>query len=209
MTDHPGYIAIDTETSGLAVFKGADGKPVPADAEGQPRLAELAMIYLDADMVEEKEMALYVRPDGWKMDPGATAVNGLTDEFLNEHGKPVTEVLSHYQNAIEEGRIVLAYGAQFDCKILRGALRREGMDDMFDKTLNSCLMRACTPLKIPKANGKGGWPGLADACKFFEIEQEATHTGLGDARAAAAIARKLKEMGMLQEPAVHLAKGHE
>lgn len=209
MTTHPGYIVIDTETSDLAVFKGADGKPVPADAEGQPRLAELAMIYLDSEMNIEKELALYVRPDGWHMTEGAMAINGLTDDFLNENGKPVVEVLSHYQNAIEEGRVVLAFGAQFDCKILRGELRRAELDDMFDKTLNSCLMRACTPLNIPKANGKKGWPGLTDACAHFGITLEGKHTGLGDARAAVEIARKLKELDALQLPAVHLAKNKD
>jgi len=205
----PKYVVIDTETSGIPRYKGDDGKPIPADAEGQPRLAELAMVFLDENLAIEREIALYVRPDNWKMDEGATAVNGLTDEFLNEHGKPITEVLSEYQNAIEEGRIVVAFGAQFDCKILRGELRRAGLDDMFDKTLNTCLMRSCQGQGIKKANGKGGWPGLADVCAHFGIEQEAKHTGMADARAAAAILPKLIELGCLQPPAIHKAAGRE
>lgn len=203
----PRYVVIDTETSGIPRYKGDDGKPIPADAEGQPRLAELAMVFLDENLAIEREIALYVRPDNWKMDEGATAVNGLTDEFLNEHGKPVTEVLSEYQNAIEDGRIIVAFGAQFDCKILRGELRRAGLDDMFDKTLNTCLMRSCQGQGIKKANGKGGWPGLADVCAHFGIEQEAKHTGMADARAAAAILPKLIELGCLQPPAIHKAAG--
>lgn len=205
----PRYICIDTETSGLPKYKGDNGKPVPADAEGQPRLAELAMVFLDENLAIEREVTIYVRPDNWKMDEGATAVNGLTDEFLNEHGRPIGEVLAEYQNAIEDGRIVVAFGAQFDCKILRGELRRVGLDDMFNKTLNNCLMRSCQGQGIKKANGKGGWPSLSDVCAHFCIEQEAKHTGMADARAAAAILPKLIELGWLQPPAVHKAANRD
>lgn len=203
---HPGYIVIDTETNGLAIFKNPDGTPRPADADDQPRMAELAIVYLDASFNVEKETALYVRPNGWQMTDEATAKNGLTTEFLNEHGQDVTVVLSEYQNAIEEGRAVLAYGAQFDCKIVRGELRRAGLDDLFERTRNACIMQSCSPLKIPKADGRKGWPKLSDACEFFGIEMEKAHSGLSDARAAAKIAKILHERGALKTPAVHYAK---
>mgnify|MGYP001560781531 FL=1 len=205
------YVVIDTETSALfGAYKDAEGKPIPADADGGPRLAELAMIFLDAELKPERETAMYVRPDNWKMDPGATEKNGLTDEFLNEHGQDVKLVLEEYRKAVEdERRVVVAYGAQFDCKILRGELRRAGMSDMFDITLNTCLMRSSSGLGVVKANGKKGWPGLADVCAHFGIEMEKAHTGLSDARAAAAILPKLIELGVLQPPGVHKAKGVE
>src|SRR5688572_20755297 len=99
----PGYVVIDTETSDLfKAYKDPDGKPIPADQEDGPRLAELAMIYLDPDLKPERELALYVRPDNWEMKPGATEKNGLTDEFLNEHGQDVALVLEEYRKAIED-----------------------------------------------------------------------------------------------------------
>jgi DNA polymerase III epsilon subunit-like protein len=204
------YVCIDTETSGLPRYKGADGKPIPADAEGQPRLAELAMVFLREDLSIEREIALYVRPSNWKMDPGATEANGLTDEFLNEHGREITLVLEEYRQAIEDdGRVVAAFGAQFDCKIMRGELRRAGMSDMFDITPNTCLMRACQGLGIKKANGKGGWPQLSDVLAHFCIKQEGAHTGLGDARAVAALLPIFIREGILQPPGIHKAKGVE
>lgn len=212
---HPGYIVIDTETNKLATFKKPDGTPHPADADDQPRLAELAIVYLDENFKIEREFVRYVRPNGWKMEPEAAAKNGLTDEFLNEHGREVTEVLPEYQNAIEKGRSVLAYGAQFDCKILRGELRRAGLDDLFERTFNACVMQSCMALKMPKYDDAGepipnarGWPRLSDACRFFGIEQEKAHSGLSDARAAAEIAKRLHESGHLKKPAVHYAKNH-
>ena len=77
---HPGYIVVDTEGTGLFNYKE------PADADGQPRLAEIVMIFADENMVVEKEYHAYIRPDGWEMSEGASKVNGLTTEFLNENG---------------------------------------------------------------------------------------------------------------------------
>lgn len=202
------YLAFDTETSGLPIFRDeATGKPVPADDPCQPRLAEIGMVYLDANMMPERESHHYIRPEGWEMTEEATATNKLTTEFLNDMGRPIVEVLNEYQNAILEGRVVLAHNAQFDCKMMRGELRRAGLDDLFMKTKNSCTMRAFPQGMIEKANGKKGWPQLGDAAKHTGYVLAEAHTAIDDARAVAHIAKWLKEHDMLQEPGVHMAKG--
>jgi DNA polymerase III subunit epsilon len=146
-----------------------------------------------------------VRPDGWSMTPGATAVNGLTDEILAEKGVPVTEVLAAYSEAISEGRAVVAFNAQHDCKTMRAELRRAGMPDLFEQTQNFCAMRKAAGV-IPKAGGKKGWPKLSEACAFLKIEQPDAHTALADARSAATIFRYLREQGVDITPEVHYAK---
>src|SRR5260370_42213362 len=97
---------IDTETNALPDFKRS------ADAEGQPRLAQLSMILLDITGQVEADHNWYVKPDGWSMSPEVTAINGLTDEFLHEHGFPVVEVLEAYSQTIREGRFIVAFNAQ-------------------------------------------------------------------------------------------------
>jgi len=198
---------IDTETSGLFRYKDAAGVPVPADDPSQPRLAHLGMILIDEQLHEERAIDLYVKPDGWKMEPEAQAVNGLTDDFLAENGADVVEVLDQYVRVIDAGYVIVAFNAQFDCKQMRGELRRAGMDDRFHKTPNICVMRASMALKIKKANGRGGFPSLADVCAHFGIDHhEAIHTAGGDARAALEIFRRLHAAGMLPEARVHFAK---
>lgn len=196
------YLIVDTESSGLFDFSK------PADAEGQPRLAHLGMLFVDESMAIEREASLYVKPDGWVMPAEAQAVNGLSMEMLAAKGIPVVEVLAQYSAAIEEGRVVVAYNAQYDCKMLRGELRRAGMPDLFDVTQNICVMRPCTGVcKIPKANGKGyKFPKLAEALAHFKFPQEAPHTAMDDARGAYRIFRKLKELGLCPEPEVHRAQ---
>ena len=199
------YVCLDVETTGLFDFSK------PADAEGQPRLAHLALIYLDSEFNVERDYDVLIKPDGWMIDAGAAAVNGLTVERLLADGIPIAQVLLEYTKAIETGRVVLAFNAQFDTKVMRGELRRAGMDDMFMKTRNICVMRAMTDVcQIPYANGRAGFkfPKLAEALAHIgEMPvTEGAHTAMVDALGALAIARWLRTNQMLPEPGIHLAK---
>lgn len=196
------FVVFDTEGSGLFNFA------LPADDPTQLRLAQFSAVVTDDDLNVDREINLYVRPDGWNMQDDATEINGLTDEFLEEHGIPVLDVLKVYTDLVDEGYCFAAYNAQHDCKAMRSELRRAGLDDRFEDTLNTCLMRSCNPLKIPKSNGKRGSPRLRDACDHFGIVNEKEHDGLNDARAAYQILLKLRELDALLEPKVHYAKNH-
>jgi DNA polymerase III epsilon subunit-like protein len=198
------YAIIDTETSGLFNFKK------PADDPIQPRLASATFILLDEDFCVETRQTLFVKPDGWTMPESAESKNGLTVEFLDAVGIAVVDVLQAYTEIIEGGYAIAAFNAQYDTKIMRGEMRRAGMDDLFEHTPNVCLMRACTSIcKIPRKTGKGyKFPKLQEACEYFGIpyDTKVKHTSDRDAEAALGIFRKLHILGKLPEPTVHYAK---
>lgn len=196
------YLVIDTETNGLFDFTK------PADAPGQPRLANLAMILLNEELETEASYNFFIKPDGWTIPPEAEAVHGITLADLEEKGVPVKEVLEAYSDFILKGYAVAAFNAQFDVKQMRGELRRAGMPDLFEKTQNICLMRAATDVvKAPKKTGKGyKFPKLSEACEFFKIPQPAAHSALGDAESAVAILKALQALARLPLPEVHFAK---
>lgn len=196
------YLIIDTETSGLFDFSQ------PADGDGQPRMASLAMIFLDEKMEPEMELSMLIKPVGWTMNAEASAINGLTDEILNKDGVLIADALNQYVGAVDDGHIVVAFNSQFDTKVLRGELRRAGMDDRFEKTPTICTMRASTELvKAPKKTGRGfKFPKLEEACKYFGITNEGAHSALHDARACVQIMRCLKTVNALPEPKVYFAK---
>ena len=157
--------------------------------------------------------ASLVIPDGWEMDQTSDAfkVHGLTNERLRAEGEPVSQILDVYRADIRTGRVIVAYGAQFDCKVMRGEMRLQAPDDptadLFEQTRNICLMRACQPFKIPKENGKKGWPQLDDAYRYFVGGPiEGRHSALGDAMAAAKVFIEMARVNALPEPAVHYAK---
>lgn len=151
------------------------------------------------------------------MQEGATAVNGITDAMLAADGISVREVLAIYSEYVTNGWIVIAHNAQFDTKIMRDELRRAGMPDLFEQTLNICTMRACIDVcKIPPSNrmmatGRKAFkqPKLMEAYQhFYGAEFSDAHTSMADARACLAIFRKLIEIGAAPEPSILYAKGH-
>lgn len=196
------WIVGDTETSGLFDFSK------PADAPGQPRLAALAMIWTTPGFAVTREEVFFVKPDGWKMEPGATAVNGLTDAWLQRHGVPIADVLDVYESAIVEGRAFAFYNSQFDTKVMRAEFRRAGRKDHFESTPNLCVMRKCIGVcKIPKKTGNGyKFPKLAEAMAHFKIPQAGHHTAIGDATSALQITRMLSQIGIDMSPEIHYAK---
>jgi DNA polymerase-3 subunit epsilon len=161
----------------------------------------------DGDIEETHD--LLVRPEGWTLDPACEAakINGLTHELMLEKGVPVGEVLDLYEWAVKENRVVACYGAQFDCKIMRGEFRRAGRDDLFTVTRNTCCMRGAQRLvKIP---GKRGWPSLAQAHGYLcgpGTFPGTPHKALSDAHACLAVLRELIRRGAIITPAVHYAK---
>ena len=195
------YAIIDTETSGLFDFSK------PADAEGQPRLAHFAAI-LTHDLVEVHTVEMFVKPDGWSMPDDVAAINGLTNEILADKGVPIAVALGCYTQLVNEGHVIVAFNSQYDTKVMRGELRRAGMDDLFDRTPNICVMRALTDIcRIPKARGGGfKFPKLSQAAAHFDLQQDAAHRAMGDARTAFDLFRKLHELGACPPPCVHLAK---
>ena len=219
-TPKPVYVVYDTENNGLFVYRDPVTKDtVPADAPGQPRLASCCFILTDADGNELDRIMKYVKPDGWSMNDNdaksiesgkktASDVNGLTDEFLNNNGVPVTEVLDIWDGFVDLGLTFTAYNAQHDNKQMRAELRRAGRDDRFEETKNSCLMRSLKPYKDHGLVIKGwGMVKLQTACEFFGLTVFDWHKAEADTEAALEILKILLRDGNLLEPKVHYASG--
>jgi DNA polymerase III epsilon subunit-like protein len=145
------------------------------------------------------------------MSEGATAVNGLTDEILAHGGIGVRDVLGVYDDMIRAGWIIVAHNAQFDTKVMRGELRRAGMDDLFEQTLNICTMKACTdivkvaPTDAMMATGRRSnkAPKLMEAYRFFYGEEfDKAHTAFADAFACLDVFRALHARGAVPEPSI-------
>ena len=182
-----GFLVVDTETTGLFDFVR------PADADGQPRLASIAMLFCDDAWNLQHEWFSLIRPDGWTMPPEAEAINGLTTERLEREGCDVSVALALYAGAIHHGRTIVTYNAQYDTKIMRGALRRAGLSDLYQQTPTLCLMQAMTEVcAIPSPRGGYKWPKLTQAhAHLFGDAHEDAHGALQDAHAALRIGQEL------------------
>lgn len=216
----PGFMVCDTETNGLMDFKR------DADAPGQPRVAEFAAILLDEQGHVESEWQRYICPpllaDGtreWLMSPETTAINRITDDILLAEGVPIKEVLDWYETRIVlEDRAVVAFHAQFDCKMMRAEYRRAGRPDLFERTRNTCLMRSARPFAkslgrdLVKAGGNNkGWPKVTDLVTFLGLnfDPNTLHGALADARVETCCFQDMLKLGFDPAPIVHQAKNLE
>jgi DNA polymerase-3 subunit epsilon len=207
------YIIIDVENTGLFRYKDAEGNTIRSDAPGQPRMAEFAAVLCDDEFTIERTFQSYIQPNGWDHDMSAeaTAVHGLTMDFLREHGQPVEHALGFYTGAIKEGRVLVGFNQQFDGRQVRAELRHAGMEDLFEETPVICAMRSITKNmkgEIKKLNGKGGFPRLVDACAHFGIEypEDKRHAALEDATKTAILCQHLHQRGgVLLAPDIYRA----
>lgn len=214
----PTFLIFDTETTGLPPRAPRGTPPIAADDPRQPRMASFAGIIADEHGRALHRQKFYVRPQGWTMaefderarhegKTPASAINGLTDDFLNANGVPVADALTFYSEYIKLGLTVVAFNAIFDTKIMRGELRRAGMADLFDQTRNICAMKA---LDAYAADGlcmsSPGFVKLSVACEFFGIVNENAHDAMADAEAARAITEILIRDDRLPLPTVVYSK---
>jgi DNA polymerase III subunit epsilon len=183
------FLVIDTETSGMI------NRDVPADHEWQPRLASWCMIWLDRDLEIQNQLDGLVRRDGWSMSPGATKVNGITDERLDAEGATVLWPLSLYERAADQGRIVVAHNTWFDLKIMRGELRRVGRSDRVERTRSICTMKTLTDhCALPGRIGFK-WPTMTEALKIVLGEtHESAHGAVADAQGCARLLRAIRDL---------------
>jgi len=194
------YLVIDTETNGLFDFSK------PADGYGQPRLCSVAMIQTDEEGSLRDAHKFYIRPDGWSVDgTEAARVNGLTDAFLQANGVPVKTAFEAYSCYIEQGFVICAFNAQFDCKVMRAELRRAQMPDLFERTLQTCVQRAMKEVE-GFTPARRGYPNLRESAAFFGHTIIDAHDAMADAAAARVILRNVIRLGRLIPPAVHYAK---
>lgn len=216
----PTYLVFDTETSGLPPRAPRGCPPIAADDPRQPRMASFAGIIADAQGRELDRQKFYVRPEGWTMaefderarhegKTPASAINGLTDDFLNEHGVPVGDVLRFYSEQIAAGLIVVAFNAIFDTKIMRGELRRAGMPDLFEQTRNICMMKAQDAYAARGlCMSSPGFVKLAVACEFHGVTLDNAHDALADTKATQELLAIAIADGLLPAPTVTYSKHH-
>lgn len=191
----PHYMIADCETSHLFRYD------IPADAPGQPRLAQLGLIHVNSSFQIEAEHEFLIKPEGWEMSAEATEKTGLTTAYLKEHGMPIAEALALYKAGIAARRVVAGFNVQFDLKMMRAEMRRAGMEDDYLQTRNLCLMWATRAIVGARdTGGKVKIPKLEEACAFFGIEQLKKHGALPDAHSAYQLMLKLVERGALPEP---------
>ncbi|MBD1583460.1 3'-5' exonuclease [Pseudoalteromonas sp. S16_S37] len=188
-------VTYDTETTGLPEWKK------PSDDEAQPHTVQIGAIKHNLDTGEEiDQLNIIVKPDGWEIPQETIDIHGITNERALAEGIPEKDAI---QKLVEfcEGSERNAFNRTFDQRIIRIGLKRffneETQEAWANKEDHHCTMLLAKPIMQLSPKGRYGYkqPKLSEAYRYFTGENlEGAHDALIDAKAAAVVYLKIKEI---------------
>ncbi|MET8614604.1 MULTISPECIES: 3'-5' exonuclease [Streptomyces] len=173
--------AFDTETTGV-------------DVETD-RIVSAAVLVQDAP-------GTLPRVSRWLVDPGvpvpaeATAVHGLTQEYLQRNGRWPAPVMLEIAELLAEhaarGRPLVVMNAPFDLTLLDRELRRHRASSL-ERWFPSAPLRVLDPRVLDKHldRYRKGRRTLTDLCEHYGVTLEGAHDAAADALAALEVVRAL------------------
>ena len=140
-------IVLDTETTGL-------------DPASGDRLVEIGCVELLNQVPTGKVFHKYINPER-DVPAEATAVHGLTAEFLSKH--PVfTEIVAEFLDFVGTDRLVI-HNAEFDMKFINAELERAGFRSI-------PMLRVNDTLYMARAKFPGAPASLDALCRRFNVD---------------------------------------
>ncbi len=177
------YLFFDTETTGLP----KSWKAPVTDLGNWPHIVQIAWAIFD-DAGKQLAFRDYIlKPEDFVIPESATAIHGISTERALKEGRPAAEVLKEFSGAVLKAAHLVAHNLDFDEKMVRVELLRQGMPDVLQTTPSSndrkktCTMKSSTAYcKIPGPYGDK-WPKLSELhIKLFEMDFEDQHNAASD-----------------------------
>jgi DNA polymerase-3 subunit epsilon len=159
------YAVVDTETTGL-------------NPGLRHRIAEVAVVHVDADGRLEREWSTLINP---QRDLGPQRVHGIRAAEVRR--APTFHQVAGQLADLLEGRMIVAHNLPFDLGFLNYEFGRVGVDVPLSVELGLCTMRLA-PHYLHDAGRS-----LRDCCLAAGVPQHGQHDALSDARAAAGLLR--------------------
>ncbi|MCR5224969.1 MAG: DNA polymerase III subunit epsilon [Alphaproteobacteria bacterium] len=153
-------IVLDTETTGLSHENG-------------DRIVDIGCVELINHVQTGNTYHVYINPEARKMHPDASAISGITDEFLAD--KPLfKDIVDDFLKFVDDSPLVI-HNAKFDIGFLNSELAR------VNKPLFN-LEDAIDTLMIARVKFPGAPVNLDALCKRFNVDTSirVTHGALID-----------------------------
>jgi DNA polymerase-3 subunit epsilon len=161
-------IVLDTETTGLNARLG-------------DRIIEIGCVEIFNRRVTDRHWHHYVNPQR-KSEPGALAVHGIADEFLED--KPKFKELARDFLDFVSGAELIIHNAGFDIEFLDSELQKAGLD-----TLDKFGVTVTDTLRLAKSLHPGKKNSLDALCERYGIanSHRTLHGALLDAQLLAEV----------------------
>ncbi len=173
------FVVLDTETTGF-------------DYEND-RILCIGAITLENGVINLQNVFEHYM-DQEHFDKTSVQIHGIIRSDVLDH-KTEIQVLKLFLDYVGDS-IIIAHHALFDITMINNALKRNGMDTLKNKTLDTASLYKRTLIKSNLIQHKDHYT-LDDLADKFDISKKDRHTALGDAYITAIvflkIIKKLKE----------------
>ena len=192
--DFRARLVFDSETSGLWRNKLADNHP------SQPHLLQLSARLVSAQRRRLGSFTFLIKPTSWQIETEAEEKHGISHSTASRYGVPVIVALSALEDLANGADVIVAHNAEFDRKIVRLALERDGFSAEWWRKRAAdfyCTMEHAAPIMGLKGPipGVGKYPSLEESHAFFfpEASFVSRHDAGEDTAACEAIYWELYE----------------
>ncbi|MDD5226718.1 MAG: 3'-5' exonuclease [Candidatus Omnitrophica bacterium] len=188
------YLFFDTETTGLP----KSWKAPVTDLGNWPHIVQIAWALFDENGTQIAFRDHIIKPEGFVIPANATAIHGISTERALNEGRSAAEILKEFSEAVRGAACLIAHNLDFDEKMTRVELFRQGMPDALQGIQKICTMKGSTGYcKIPGPYGDK-WPKLSELhIKLFEVDFEDQHNAASDVLCCAKCFFELRRRGII------------
>ena len=177
------YLIFDTETTGLPKKWNA---PI-TDTNNWPRCIQIAWQLHDelGELIEHQDFL--IQPDGFNIPYDAEQIHGISTQLAQEKGKPLTEVLELFNEALSKTNFVVGQNVGFDLNIMGCEYYRKEIETKLNDLpiLDTCTERTAKLCQIPGGRyGKFKLPTLTELHQhLFKAPFDEAHNATADVEA--------------------------
>ena len=195
-TGEAAYLFFDTETTGLP----KSWKAPVTDLGNWPYIVQIAWAIFDNTGKQLAFCDHIIKPEGFVIPESATAIHGISTERALKDGRLVAEVLKEFSLAVQRATRLVAHNLDFDEKMVRVELLRQGMPDVTLEIKKICTMKSSTGYcKIPGPYGDK-WPKLSELhVKLFAVDFEDQHNAASDVLCCAKCFFELRRRAVIRD----------
>ena len=192
----------DTETTGLP----KNWKAPVHQLDNWPRLVQIAWQVYDSNGNLLEEHDYVIRPVGFIIPTGASAVHKITTEKAFETGVDLLTILKVFSSSVKSCGLMVAHNYSYDYNIIGSELLRNGLENILKDKEHICTMNASTDFcKIPGPYGYK-WPKLEELHYILFSELFNAHNALDDIKATARCFWELLSLKVIMIPKVKISK---
>ena len=122
------------------------------------RIVSITWLVAQTSGFTEKLENYIIKPDGFRIAPGAAMIHGITEHQARKEGHAITKVLGKFVSDLQTPgeKIIVGHNINFDLDVIKTELNRHQFNFNITALPSICTMRSSVSVcQLPKARGRG------------------------------------------------------